>query len=66
MYADACVMYFCLQGAINVYTKTNLRSLLLQNASPDGASEQRSIIIFHCEFSSKRGPSLWVQLRFWA
>jgi len=47
------------QGAINIYTKSSLRSLLLHNVSTDGASGQRSpIVVFHCEFSSKRGPSL--------
>jgi len=52
-----------MQGAINIYTKSNLRSLLLHNVSPDGASLQRStVIVFHCEFSSKRGPSLSVNL----
>ena len=50
---------FFVQGAINIYTKSSIKSLLLQNSSLDVVTEQHfAIVVFHCEFSSKRGPSL--------
>ncbi|XP_015793552.1 M-phase inducer phosphatase-like [Tetranychus urticae] len=53
-------------GAKNIYNKSMLLSELLDNqqenidANKDG-KRNRHILIFHCEFSSERGPSL---LRF--
>eukprot|EP00794_Sanderia_malayensis_P005545 gene5545-6230_t len=45
-----------IKGAINIYTKEDIIEHFLKK--PLAKSEKRNIIIFHCEFSSKRAPSL--------
>ncbi|XP_022915194.1 M-phase inducer phosphatase-like [Onthophagus taurus] len=56
-----------ISGAINLYTKEQIMDELLHSKieenSPVGAHEdhRRHILVFHCEFSSERGPNL---LRF--
>lgn len=48
-----------IRGALNVFTKDALLDYCF--ASRDQQNQQPLVIIFHCEFSSERGPSL---LRF--
>lgn len=43
-----------IKGAVNVYTKDICQSLLQAPAS-DG---KQHVLIFHCEFSSERGPNM--------
>lgn len=52
-----------IRHAKNVYTKENLIELFLTNPTlkSSASANKRTIIIFHCEFSSERGPNL---LRF--
>lgn len=46
-------------GAINLYTPEQILEEFMKNPSQTSApSEKRDIIIFHCEFSSERGPKL--------
>ncbi|KAG8198723.1 hypothetical protein JTE90_023491 [Oedothorax gibbosus] len=48
-----------IKGAENLYTKEDIMDFL----NEDGESNKKSIIIFHCEFSSERAPSLCRFLR---
>jgi hypothetical protein len=56
-------------GAVNIYTKDQLLKDILPsepcppivhtwNDNGDFGSPERNVLIFHCEFSSERGPSL--------
>jgi hypothetical protein len=49
-----------IRGAINLYTEEQIRDVFMKNGivphvSADG---KRNILVFHCEFSSERGPKL--------
>lgn len=44
-------------GALNMYTKTQVQDNLL-NDDRLPAAKSRHIIIFHCEFSAQRGPNM--------
>ena len=44
-------------GAVNIYTRDALVEKLF-NENTQTHSSKRKVIIFHCEFSSKRGPKL--------
>lgn len=46
-----------ISGAVNVYTKEQCLQLLDNTSVPQQRS-QRHILVFHCEFSSERGPNL--------
>ncbi|XP_052791986.1 M-phase inducer phosphatase 1-like [Mya arenaria] len=48
-----------IRGAVNMYTKDEVNSLL-QKPVADG---KRHVLIFHCEFSSERGPKMYRFLR---
>lgn len=48
-------VYF--QGAINIWNKDELLQKFLSNPSHPSEGD-RNIFIFHCEFSSKRGPDM--------
>lgn len=45
-----------IKGAVNIYTKEMILQTFLEDSST--SSSARNIIIFHCEFSSERAPSL--------
>lgn len=47
-----------INGAINVYNKEQCLKLLNKENVPPQDSNKRNILVFHCEFSSARGPSL--------
>lgn len=47
-----------INGAINVYTKDQCLELLNKENVPPQDSNKRHILVFHCEFSSARGPNL--------
>ncbi|KAL4222740.1 M-phase inducer phosphatase 1 [Mactra antiquata] len=48
-----------IKDAVNMYTKDDVHSLLQKPVT----SERRHILIFHCEFSSERGPKMYRFLR---
>ncbi|KAL5016402.1 hypothetical protein ScPMuIL_005991 [Solemya velum] len=50
-----------IQGASNVYTKDGILDLLSSSLST--SSEKRTVLVFHCEFSSERAPKLCRFLR---
>jgi rhodanese-related sulfurtransferase len=50
-----------IQGAVNIYTKSDLINEFFMNPIDGIGSKHpttRTIVVFHCEFSSKRGPSM--------
>lgn len=49
------------KGALNIYEKQELVLHFLQN--PKCNPDKRQIFVFHCEFSSKRGPAMCRFLR---
>jgi M-phase inducer tyrosine phosphatase len=53
-------------GAVNINTTNQLEELLLgpslmkPRPSVSGDSQKKTILVFHCEFSAKRAPTLLV------
>lgn len=50
-----------IRGAINLFTKKQVYESLIQpktSGSDADFPEKRNILIFHCEFSSQRGPDM--------
>ena len=54
---------FLTQGAINVYQEEELKKMYLDNPLPPLTDGRRRVFVFHCEFSSHRGPKLLRYLR---
>ncbi|XP_023239722.1 M-phase inducer phosphatase-like, partial [Centruroides sculpturatus] len=52
-----------IKGSRNIYTKESLYSEFLSGQKADAQIQDRNILIFHCEFSSERGPDLCRFLR---
>lgn len=52
-----------IQNALNIYTRDGVMEQYLKNPRKTQDPDKRFIIIFHCEFSSERGPSLYRFLR---
>ncbi|KAJ8311277.1 hypothetical protein KUTeg_011172 [Tegillarca granosa] len=50
------------KGAENIYTHDGIVELL-HRRNKDSTDGQRSVLVFHCEFSSERGPKLCRYLR---
>ncbi|XP_066247211.1 M-phase inducer phosphatase-like [Euwallacea similis] len=51
-----------INGAVNIFTKEQICELLFESRIPT-PSTKRQILVFHCEFSSERGPNLYRFLR---
>ncbi|KAF5286222.1 hypothetical protein FQR65_LT02234 [Abscondita terminalis] len=57
-----------IEGAINLYTKEQILERLLDievTLEEHMEKSSRNILVFHCEFSSERGPNLYRFLRKW-
>lgn len=52
-----------IDGAVNIYTKEQISELLHENHLPITSPYKRHVLVFHCEFSSERGPNLYRHLR---
>ncbi|XP_074025748.1 M-phase inducer phosphatase-like [Leptinotarsa decemlineata] len=50
-------------GAVNLYTREQCMQLLNNSQITIAHSGKRDILLFHCEFSSERGPNLYRFLR---
>ncbi|XP_022257814.1 M-phase inducer phosphatase-like [Limulus polyphemus] len=50
-------------GAKNIYTKPGIVQEFFSNIKKPSKKNCRHIIVFHCEFSSERGPALYKFLR---
>ena len=49
--------FFFIQGAVNIYTKEDMLSEFIEKPKKS-LTGKKTILIFHCEFSSKRGPDM--------
>lgn len=47
-----------IRSAINLYTQEHIHNYFINNAKDKFPDSKRDILIFHCEFSSERGPNL--------
>uniref|UniRef100_UPI00398F6EB1 cell division cycle 25 homolog d n=1 Tax=Pristiophorus japonicus TaxID=55135 RepID=UPI00398F6EB1 len=52
-----------IKGALNLYTEEQLINTFFPSQASPGPMRRCSIIIFHCEFSSERGPRVCRNLR---
>lgn len=52
-----------IQGALNLYSQEKLCNFFLKTPIVPLDTQKRIIIVFHCEFSSERGPRLCRSLR---
>ncbi|XP_052228078.1 M-phase inducer phosphatase 1-like [Dreissena polymorpha] len=51
-----------IKGSLNLYTREMVRDFLVSRAH-NHESSTRHVLIFHCEFSSERGPKMYRHLR---
>nr|XP_019953786.1 PREDICTED: M-phase inducer phosphatase 1-like [Paralichthys olivaceus] len=47
-----------IQGALNLHQEAQLEDFLLKAPIIPSSAEKRVVIVFHCEFSSERGPRM--------
>ncbi len=47
-----------IEGAVNCFTKDEIMKTLLESPLESLDKNKRTVVIFHCEFSSERGPKL--------
>ncbi|XP_069339790.1 M-phase inducer phosphatase 3 isoform X2 [Eulemur rufifrons] len=52
-----------IQGALNLYSQEELYNFFLKKPIVPADPQKRIIVVFHCEFSSERGPRMCRSLR---
>ncbi|XP_056667337.1 M-phase inducer phosphatase 3 isoform X2 [Monodelphis domestica] len=52
-----------IQGALNLYSEEELCNFFLKKPFVPSDAQKRIVIVFHCEFSSERGPRMCRYLR---
>lgn len=57
---DTVLNKIFLQGALNLYSQEELYNFFLKKPIVPLDTQKRIVIVFHCEFSSERGPRMWV------
>lgn len=60
-----------IRGAVNMNTAADIEGFLLGDNAPKpppscgGDKVKKTVLIFHCEFSEKRAPTLYVKYLLW-
>ena len=49
-----------IEGAVNLYTKAQIETFINETMTSPSVNH---VLVFHCEFSSERGPKLYRHLR---
>ncbi|XP_027712338.1 M-phase inducer phosphatase 3 [Vombatus ursinus] len=52
-----------IQGALNLHSQEELHNFFLKKPFIPSSAQKRVVIVFHCEFSSERGPRMCRYLR---